>query len=240
MHPTAKNKAMVLVGTNCKRCICKVPQDFLASHVHHGDPIRFHYHWGQPTPHRNTVLNCIDVVFRKCSFGGCCAEAPISQSAATELPHASSPWREADFRTAGTLINMAEKRRECETLYGSNTALVNLFGGVLRGNASSKTAPLLHSGLAAIVAAAWIQPRTNYRHKNTNGSKLWDENKNGKPRPENATGGTKAGCKIIDLQHLTASSCMRWSTGCHNPGLSTSENCRWTTMVSYLLNVYSS
>ena len=86
------------------------------------------------------------------------------ESAATELPHASSPWREAAFRTAGTLINMAEKCRECATLYGSNTALVHLLVESSGGNASSKTAPLLHLGLAAIVEAAKNQlPPQEYK-----------------------------------------------------------------------------
>lgn len=74
------------------------------------------------------------------------------ESTSASLPDNNQPWREASFRAAGTLINMAEKCNDCATLCGSDPLLIHVlvesWGGYRR------TMPLIHLGLAAILHAA--------------------------------------------------------------------------------------
>lgn len=88
-------------------------------------------------------------------------ESSITISA---LPDATRQWREASYRAAGSLINLAEKCPAVASHLGSNRKLIYLlietWGGAnaividsKRSN-SSKGVPLLHLGLAAILHAA--------------------------------------------------------------------------------------
>ena len=82
------------------------------------------------------------------------------------LPGASCPWREACFRAAGSLINLAEKCPHVAQSIGSNRKCIHLlietWGGASAMNidtkktsiASTRGLPLLHLGLAAILHAA--------------------------------------------------------------------------------------
>ncbi|KAL7531168.1 hypothetical protein ACHAWF_003651 [Thalassiosira exigua] len=83
----------------------------------------------------------------------------------SSLPDASHPWREASFRTAGSLINLAEKCPDVAKRLASNRHLIYLlietWGGSCcltvdynKTKASTKGLPLLHLGLAAILHAA--------------------------------------------------------------------------------------
>jgi hypothetical protein len=71
---------------------------------------------------------------------------------ATTLPDPSRPFREACFRSASTLINMAEKSEECARIYASNLMLIHLM--VDATGALTKKGVLLHLGLVAILVAA--------------------------------------------------------------------------------------
>ncbi|KAL9183697.1 hypothetical protein ACHAXT_004553 [Thalassiosira profunda] len=82
---------------------------------------------------------------------------------ASSLPDASSPWREACFRSAGSLINLAEKCPAVARQLGSNRRLLYLlieaWGGASAiaidpNNTSTRGMPLLHLGLAATLHAA--------------------------------------------------------------------------------------
>ena len=66
------------------------------------------------------------------------------------LPPASSLWREATFRAAGTLINMAERHDACATLFATNPTLVRTLVASWGGQQPQKMT-LLHLGLAAIL-----------------------------------------------------------------------------------------
>lgn len=90
---------------------------------------------------------------------------PDDDTDSSQLPDASSPWREACFRAAGSLINLAEKCPNVAYQLGSNRRLVYLlvetWGGASaidpnNKNVSSsiKSLPVLHLGLAAILHAA--------------------------------------------------------------------------------------
>lgn len=70
----------------------------------------------------------------------------------TALPDPSRPFREACFRSASTLINMAEKYEECARLYATNLILIHLM--VDATGALTKKGVLLHLGLVAILLAA--------------------------------------------------------------------------------------
>ncbi|KAL7435745.1 hypothetical protein ACHAXH_003359 [Discostella pseudostelligera] len=82
------------------------------------------------------------------------------------LPNASCPWREACFRAAGSLINLAEKCPHVAHQLGSNRECIHLlietWGGASAmnidpkktNNASTRDLPLVHLGLAAILHAA--------------------------------------------------------------------------------------
>jgi len=81
------------------------------------------------------------------------------------LPDASKPWREACFRTAGSLINLAEKCPDVAIKLASNRriiyVLLETWGGtnaITVNNENSKKSlrglPLLHLGLAAVLNAA--------------------------------------------------------------------------------------
>lgn len=74
---------------------------------------------------------------------------------ATTLPDSSEPCREGAFRSAATLINMAEKSRECAELYARDQNLVRLLVESWGGN--NKKLPVLHLGLAAILRSAKAQ-----------------------------------------------------------------------------------
>ena len=77
------------------------------------------------------------------------------------LPDSSKPWREACYRLAGTLINMAEKCRdaaiECAGDEDIIWILIDSWGGVKDWNALSDTGdlkkaiPVLHLGLFAVL-----------------------------------------------------------------------------------------
>jgi hypothetical protein len=75
-----------------------------------------------------------------------------SETTALALPDASSPWREGAFRSASTLINMAEKCAATADLCGKDTVIVRLL--VESWGGSQKKQPLLHLGLAAILQSA--------------------------------------------------------------------------------------
>lgn len=82
------------------------------------------------------------------------------------LPNASCPWREACFRAAGSLINLAEKCPHVAQQLGSNRECIHLlletWGGASAMNidpnksniSSVRGLPLLHLGLAAILHSA--------------------------------------------------------------------------------------
>mmetsp|Transcript_33765 Transcript_33765/g.68713 ORF Transcript_33765/g.68713 Transcript_33765/m.68713 type:complete len:457 (-) Transcript_33765:3640-5010(-) len=81
------------------------------------------------------------------------------------LPDASKPWREACFRTAGSLINLAEKCHDVAIKLASNRniiyVLLETWGGTNaitvnneRNKKSLRGLPLLHLGLAAVLNAA--------------------------------------------------------------------------------------
>eukprot|EP00581_Thalassiosira_minuscula_P011085 CAMPEP_0183717896 /NCGR_PEP_ID=MMETSP0737-20130205/11331_1 /TAXON_ID=385413 /ORGANISM="Thalassiosira miniscula, Strain CCMP1093" /LENGTH=511 /DNA_ID=CAMNT_0025947373 /DNA_START=161 /DNA_END=1692 /DNA_ORIENTATION=+ len=102
------------------------------------------------------------------------AEFMASASTSSLLPDASHPWREACFRAAGSLINLAEKCPDVAHRLASDRRLIYLlieaWGGAnaltpvvpnnkYNGASSSKlgsssSLPLLHLGLAAILHAA--------------------------------------------------------------------------------------
>ena len=82
------------------------------------------------------------------------------------LPDASKPWREACFRTAGSLINLAEKCPDVANKLASNRSIIYIlletWGGVnaitcnneKSNSKKSLRLPLLHLGLAAVLNAA--------------------------------------------------------------------------------------
>ena len=82
------------------------------------------------------------------------------------LPDASKPWREACFRTAGSLINLAEKCPDVANKLASNRNIIYIlletWGGanaITCNNEKSNSKkslqlPLLHLGLAAVLNAA--------------------------------------------------------------------------------------
>ena len=79
------------------------------------------------------------------------------------LPGVSLPWREACFRAAGSLINLAEKCPGVARQLGSNRELIHLlvetWGGASaidfdQTKAPAKALPILHLGLASILHAA--------------------------------------------------------------------------------------
>lgn len=83
------------------------------------------------------------------------------------LPDATKPWREACYRTAGSLINLAEKCPDVAMKLASNRQIIYLlletWGGANvtsmnneKGNRSRslKRLPLLHLGLATVLNAA--------------------------------------------------------------------------------------
>ena len=86
-----------------------------------------------------------------------------STTNASSLPDVSLPWREACFRAAGSLINLAEKCPDVAHQLGSNRELIHLlietWGGASaiafdQTKTSARALPLLHLGLAAILNAA--------------------------------------------------------------------------------------
>ena len=86
-----------------------------------------------------------------------------STTIASSLPDVSLPWREACFRAAGSLINLAEKCPDVAHQLGSNRELIHLlietWGGASaiafdQIKTSARALPLLHLGLAAIMNAA--------------------------------------------------------------------------------------
>lgn len=90
---------------------------------------------------------------------------PTTNVPSSSLPQASQPWREACFRAAGSLINLAEKCPDVARCLGSNRGLIYLLieawggaGAIVfdpdKPNASKRGQPLLHLGLAAILHAA--------------------------------------------------------------------------------------
>lgn len=93
------------------------------------------------------------------------ASATNNSDGVSVLPNASQPWREACFRTAGSLINLAEKCPDVATKLASNRKIVYIlletWGGsnaITCNNEKSKKSlrglPLLHLGLAAVLNAA--------------------------------------------------------------------------------------
>lgn len=82
------------------------------------------------------------------------------------LPNATQPWREACFRTAGSLINLAEKCPDVATKLASNRKIIYIlletWGGTTAITCNSEKSnkkslrglPLLHLGLAAVLNAA--------------------------------------------------------------------------------------
>ena len=80
----------------------------------------------------------------------------------TTLPDAAKPWREASYRLAGTLINMAEKCKDaadyCAREDGLIWILIDSWGGVkdwtsLFDGDLKKAIPCLHLGLFAILTS---------------------------------------------------------------------------------------
>ncbi len=75
----------------------------------------------------------------------------------SHLPDASKPWREASFRIASSLINMAEKCNEVAQLCADYDDLIYLllesWGGISIFGASTpkKGYPVLHLGLISIL-----------------------------------------------------------------------------------------
>ena len=74
----------------------------------------------------------------------------LQGSTTPTIPDVTQPFREASFRTASTLINMAEKSEECASVYASNSKVIAFVVDVTGG----KKAPLIHLGLVAILQAA--------------------------------------------------------------------------------------
>ncbi len=78
----------------------------------------------------------------------------------SSLPDASKPWREASYRIAGTLINMAEKCKEvafeCALNEDLILILIDSWGGLNQDYSGSKKSknkaiPCLHLGLKAVL-----------------------------------------------------------------------------------------
>lgn len=68
------------------------------------------------------------------------------------LPVSSDPWREGVFRSASTLINMAEKCSESAEVCATDPLVIRLL--VESWGGSQRTCPLLHLGLAAVLRCA--------------------------------------------------------------------------------------
>jgi hypothetical protein len=68
------------------------------------------------------------------------------------LPATSVPWREASFRSASTLINMAEKCMECAEICARDPDVIRLL--VESWGGCQRMCPLLHLGLAAVLRCA--------------------------------------------------------------------------------------
>eukprot|EP00551_Chaetoceros_affinis_P009176 CAMPEP_0203680302 /NCGR_PEP_ID=MMETSP0090-20130426/38727_1 /ASSEMBLY_ACC=CAM_ASM_001088 /TAXON_ID=426623 /ORGANISM="Chaetoceros affinis, Strain CCMP159" /LENGTH=390 /DNA_ID=CAMNT_0050548313 /DNA_START=43 /DNA_END=1215 /DNA_ORIENTATION=- len=82
-----------------------------------------------------------------------------SQSAPfSRLPHPSKPWREASFRIASSLINMAEKCNDCASRCANDDDLIytllESWGGkaVYEKHTCANKFPVLHLGLIAVLS----------------------------------------------------------------------------------------
>jgi hypothetical protein len=74
---------------------------------------------------------------------------------AVALPDSTKPWREGAFRSASTLINMAEKCPASAATCGSDTELIQLV--IESWGGTNKHLPLIHLGLTAILRSAQEQ-----------------------------------------------------------------------------------
>ena len=93
-------------------------------------------------------------------------DSTTNNNGVSVLPDATRPWREACFRTAGSLINLAEKCPAVAKKLASNRDIIYIlletWGGMnaITGNnekrkgKSLRGLPLLHLGLAAVLNAA--------------------------------------------------------------------------------------
>lgn len=70
------------------------------------------------------------------------------------LPEAGSPWREASFRSAGALINMAEKCSDCAEACASNFHLIDILVASWGGKNKRGKAAVIHPGLHIILKLA--------------------------------------------------------------------------------------
>ncbi|KAL3783003.1 hypothetical protein ACHAW5_009100 [Stephanodiscus triporus] len=93
----------------------------------------------------------------------CLTKNRQSTTIVSSLPDVSLPWREACFRAAGSLINLAEKCPDVAHQLGSDRELIHLlietWGGASamafdQAKTSARALPLLHLGLVAILNAA--------------------------------------------------------------------------------------
>ena len=67
------------------------------------------------------------------------------------LPDARSPWREAAYRSAVSIINIAEKCKACSDFCASNALLVEILIESWGGKNKSGKAALIHPGLHSIL-----------------------------------------------------------------------------------------
>ena len=82
------------------------------------------------------------------------------------LPDSSKPWREASFRIASSLINMAEKSNDCASKCADDDELIYIllesWGGVaIYKDQSVSRFPVLHLGLMAILNERMKRPGLN-------------------------------------------------------------------------------
>jgi len=113
----------------------------------------------------------------------------------SSLPDASKPWREASYRIAGTLINMAEKCNdtaiECAMDEDLILILIESWGGIKEEDLDSakskkkKAIPVLHLGLKAVLIEQLKLEEESAIP--VGGDKVVDINSNGSPVQINAT-----------------------------------------------------
>jgi hypothetical protein len=108
---------------------------------------------------KHGIVDCLVPLLLTSSSGSRNDQSTTSSS----LPDVSCPWREASFRTAGSLINLAEKCPDIASLLATNRQLIvcllEFWGGntanvIDKLKTSSRALPVLHLGLAAILNAA--------------------------------------------------------------------------------------
>ena len=78
----------------------------------------------------------------------------ITATTQLHVPDVTKPWREAFFRSVGTLVNIAEKCNECALFCASNRILTDLMVECWGGMERTGNKVVIHLGLAAILEKA--------------------------------------------------------------------------------------